>query len=77
MCTTSLEAGVEEIRKAIESGLVKNHRDSIFSNYEHLLAGNGDLLFSSPSIKFFEVLEPADAHNPTPPLKVIPLGVAS
>jgi len=77
VCTTSLEAGVEEIRKAIESGLVKNHRDSIFSNYEHLLAGNGDLLFSSPSIKIFEVLEPADAHNPTPPLKVIPVGVAS
>jgi len=74
VCTTSLEAGVEEIRKAIESGVVKNHRDSIFSNYEHLLAGNGDLLFSNPSVKLFTVLEPADANSPTPPLKAITSG---
>ena len=38
VCTTGLEDGVEEIKKTIESGLVKNYRDSIFSNYEHLWA---------------------------------------
>jgi nucleoside-diphosphate-sugar epimerase len=77
VCTTSLEVGVEEIRKTIESGLVKNYRDTIFSNYEHLLGANGELLFSEPSVQLFAVLEPADAYNPTPPLKVLTVGAAS
>jgi nucleoside-diphosphate-sugar epimerase len=77
VCTTGLEVGVEEIRKTIESGLVKNYRDSIFSNYEHLLGGNGDLLVSDPSVQLFAVLEPADADNPTPSLKVLTVGAAS
>ena len=71
VCATGLEVGVEEIRKTIESGLVKNYRDSIFSNYEHLLGANGDLLVSDPSVQLFAVLEPTEADNPTPPPKVL------
>ena len=71
VCATGLEVGVEEIKKTIESGLVKNYRDSIFSNYEHLLGANGDLLVSDPSVQLFAVLEPAEADNPAPPLKAL------
>lgn len=60
VCTMGLEAGVEEIRKTLKSGLVKNYRDSVFSNYEHLLGGSGDLLVSEPNVQLFSVLEPAD-----------------
>jgi nucleoside-diphosphate-sugar epimerase len=76
VCTTQLEVGVAEIRKAIESGLVKNYHDSIFSNYEHLLGANGDLLVSDPNVHLFAVLEPADIGGGTSPLKALAVAAA-
>jgi nucleoside-diphosphate-sugar epimerase len=73
-CATGLEVGIEEIRKTIESGLVKNYRDSAFSNYEHLLGAGNELLVSEPTVQLFAILEPGDAARPTAPLNALPVG---
>jgi nucleoside-diphosphate-sugar epimerase len=75
-CATGLEVGIEEVRNAIKSGLVKNYRDAAFSNYEHLLGAGGELLTSEPSVQLFSVLEPSDAAYPTEPLKALTVGAA-
>ena len=75
-CATGLEVGIEEIRKAIKSGLVKNYRDAAFSNYEHLLGAGGEMLISEPSVQLFSVLEPSDAAYPTERLKALAVGAA-
>lgn len=75
-CATGLEVGIEEIRKTIESGLVKNYRDPTFSNYEHLLGAGGERLISEPSVQLFAVLEPGDAVYPTERLKALTVGAA-
>jgi len=77
VCTTGLEVGIQEIRKTIQCGLVKDYRDSVFSNYEHLLGANGDLLVSDPTVRLFSVLEPADAGKPAASLKALSLEAAS
>ena len=77
VCTTGLEVGIEEIRKTIQSGFVKDYRDSVFSNYEYLLGANGDLLVSDPTVKLFSVLEPADVTSSTRPLKPLTVEAAS
>jgi nucleoside-diphosphate-sugar epimerase len=76
-CATGLEVGIEEIRKTIDSGLVKNYRDAAFSNYEHLLGAGGELLISEPSVQLFAVLEPSDVAIPTEPLKALTVGAPS
>ena len=76
ICATGLEMGIEEIRKTIESGLVKNYRDAEYSNYEHLLGAGGELLISEPSVQLFAVLEPGDTAYPTERLKAVTLGAA-
>jgi nucleoside-diphosphate-sugar epimerase len=76
VCTTGLEVGIGEIRKAIASGVVKNYRDSVFSNYEHLLGSNGDLVASDPNVHLFSLLEPADSGNGAQPLKALAMGAA-
>ncbi len=75
-CATGLEVGIEEIRKTIESGLVKNYRDAAFSNYEHLLGAGGEMLISEPSVQLFAVLEPGDAAYPPEPLKALTVAAA-
>ena len=77
VCTTGLDVGVEEIRKTIESGVIKNYRESIFSNYEHQLGSNGDLVASDPSVQLFSVLEPADAGNGKASLKALTVGATT
>ena len=74
LCTTELDEGIEEIRKTIESGVVKDYRDRVFSNYEHFINGNGDLLTSDPSVQLFSVLEPADTAIPAVPQKALAFG---
>jgi len=76
VCATDLDEGIEEIRKTMQSGLVKDYRDRVFSNYEHLLEGNGELLTSDPSVQLFSVLEPADIPTPAAPLKAFTVGAA-
>jgi len=70
-CQTGLEEGIWEIKRTIESGLVKNYRDKIYSNYEHLLDARQELLRSEPGVRFFSVLEPADAVTTEAGAKVI------
>jgi nucleoside-diphosphate-sugar epimerase len=75
-CATGLEVGIAEIRKTIESGLVKNYCDPAYSNYAHLLGAGGELLISEPSVQLFAVLEPGDAAYPTERLKALTAGAA-
>jgi dTDP-D-glucose 4,6-dehydratase len=77
VCVTGLEEGIAEIRRTIQSGLVKDYRDRQFSNYEHLLAASGELLLSEPSVQLFAVLKPVDSANPTVPQEVLTAGAAS
>jgi hypothetical protein len=71
-----LEDGISEIRKAIESGVVKDYRDKAFSNYEHMVRANGDLLTSDPSVQLYALLEPADAYVLTVPQKAVAVGAS-
>ena len=77
VCTRRLEEGIEEIKETIQSGLVKDYRERVFSNYEHLLGASDELLVSEPSVQLFAVLEPAFAARPTASLKVLTVGAAS
>jgi len=76
VCRTRLEDGISEIRKAIESGVVKDYRDKAFSNYEHMVRANGDLLTSEPSVQLYALLEPADAYVLTVPQKAVAVGAS-
>jgi nucleoside-diphosphate-sugar epimerase len=76
VCRTRLEEGISEIRKAIESGVVKDYRDKAFSNYEHMIRANGDLLTSEPSVQLYALLEPADAYILSVPPKVLAVGAS-
>ena len=58
-----LEEGIEEIQKAIQDGRVKDYRDRVFSNYEHMLGPAGELIVSEPSVQLFAVLEPGDVGS--------------
>jgi nucleoside-diphosphate-sugar epimerase len=71
VCHTRLEEGIAEIKEAIESGLVKDYRDKVFSNYEYLLGARDELLKSEPGVRLFSVLEPADAAASGAPPKAI------
>ena len=75
-CATGLEVGIEEIRKTIQQGLVKNYRDAAFSNYDHLLGAGGEKLTSEPSVQLFSILEPADAVYPAERLKALTVAAA-
>ena len=76
VCVTRLEDGISEIRKAIESGVVKDYRDKSFSNYEHMVRANGDLLTSEPSVQLYALLEPADAYILSVPPKILAVGAS-
>jgi nucleoside-diphosphate-sugar epimerase len=76
VCTNTLEEGIAEIRKTIQGGLVKDYRERVFSNYDHLLGASDELLVSEPNVRLFAVLEPADGANSTAPLKVLTVGAA-
>ena len=60
VCENSLEQGIEEIRQAVADGLIKNYRDTQYSNYEYLLGASDDLLRSEPGMRLFAILQPAD-----------------
>ena len=77
VCQTGLEEGIEEIRKTVASGLVKDYRDKVFSNYEYLLGARDELLRSEPSVLLFSVLEPADAAPPQTVPKAISAAASS
>jgi nucleoside-diphosphate-sugar epimerase len=77
VCATGLEEGVEEIKAAIKNGIVKDYRDTAFSNYEHLLGAGGELLISEPSVELFAVLEPADTANRIGPQRALAVGAAA
>jgi nucleoside-diphosphate-sugar epimerase len=76
VCLKRLEDGISEIRKAIESGAVKDYRDKVFSNYEHMVLANGDLLTSEPSVHLYALLEPADAYILSLPPKPLAVGAS-
>jgi nucleoside-diphosphate-sugar epimerase len=76
-CKTSLEEGIEEIRRSLENGFVKDYRDRVFSNYEFLAGGGDELLKSEPAIRLFTVLEPADAITPVTASKAFCVETAS
>jgi nucleoside-diphosphate-sugar epimerase len=76
VCRTRLEDGISEIRKAIETGVVKDYRDKAFSNYEHMVRANGDLLTSEPSVQLYALLEPADAFILSVPPKILAVGAS-
>lgn len=73
VCLKRLEDGITEIRKAIESGAVKDYRDKVFSNYEHMIRANGELL-TSESMQLYSLLEPADVYMLEVPPKAFAVG---
>jgi nucleoside-diphosphate-sugar epimerase len=73
VCVKRLEDGISEIRKAIETGVIKDYRDKAFSNYEHMVLANGDLL-SSESMQLYNLLEPADVYILSVPPKALAVG---
>ena len=77
VCVTGLEEGIAEIRKTIQSGLVKDYRDRAYSNYEHLFGASSELLISEPTVQLFSVLKPVDNDNPAVPQEVLTAGAAS
>jgi hypothetical protein len=77
VCAISLEEGIEEIRRAVASGLVKDYRDKLFSNHAYLLGAPHDLLRSEPAVQLFSVLEPADASATPAAAKSLAAGAAS
>ncbi len=72
--TTSLEEGIEEIRQAVVSGLVKDYRDRLFSNHDYLLGAPEDLLRREPAVQMFTLLEPADAAGAPAGVKSLAAG---
>jgi nucleoside-diphosphate-sugar epimerase len=74
---TSLEEGIEEIREAVVSGLVKDYRDKLFSNYEYLLGAPEDLLRCEPAVQLFSVLETAEVEGVASAAKSLAAGAAS
>jgi nucleoside-diphosphate-sugar epimerase len=77
VCSTPLEVGIAEIQHAIQSGLVQDYRDRVYSNYEYLLDSGDELLRSEPGVQLFEVLEPADASGAPAASKALAAGAAS
>lgn len=62
VCLTGLEEGISEVRKAIESGVVKDYRDRAFSNYEHMVRANGNAVTSEPSVRLYALLNPEEGE---------------
>jgi nucleoside-diphosphate-sugar epimerase len=76
VCLTKLEEGIAEVRRAIESGAVKDYRDKMFSNYEYMVRANGSFLSREPSIQLYTLLEPTDAYILDLPPKALIAGAS-